>query len=56
MVLWLLEAITTLFVTAATVDYFLGNQTCTLVRSILLKSGLLVDGGLEEVMRGEREN
>lgn len=51
MELWLLKTITTLFVTAARLDCFLGNQTCMSVRNILFKSGLLVDGGLEEVMR-----
>lgn len=55
MELWLLEAITTLFVAAAEVGYFGGSQTCTPVRSILFKNGLLVDGGLKEVTRWGRE-
>lgn len=43
--LWLLEAITTLSVSAAKADCDLGNQTSVFVRNTLFKSGLCVDGG-----------
>lgn len=43
--LWLLEAITTLSVTAARADSDLGNQTSIFVRNILFKNGLCLDGG-----------